>query len=70
MAHQDLGKSVAEIGGQREIAPFIKLLRREARLLAVHLAAFRRAAQHKHGIGGTVIGADCRSGVRCGRTPT
>src|SRR5437879_7297755 len=57
MPRNDLSEDGPKIGGQLEVAPLVELLGTESRPFAVNLAALHRAAQHKHTVSVSVIGA-------------
>src|SRR5581483_7928734 len=57
MAGHKLTENVAEVGGEGEVAAFVKLLGGEAGPLAIDPAAANLAAHGEHYVGMAVIGA-------------
>ena len=57
MASRDLAKHVAEVGRQRKVATFVKLIALQSRPASVNFSAAHAVAQHKHRVRMTVVRA-------------
>jgi len=67
MPRDGFADHAAEVGGEREVAAFVKLRLVEAGPLSVDFAALDRASHDKHDIGVAVVGATIAV-LACGAT--